>query len=151
MKTVMIFKSLFIFGLLFLALQATAQTTIAHDGGFIKNLDKVYGRLEEIEPYPATLMLSIDPKTNRFFVTVTPEKGEPYTLEFAKPTRKEKCANLIGTGKTPASGIKFRVSGLGCKIAHPKITIRNNKNEIYFLLTDEGNLGAVSELKKLGL
>ena len=151
MKTEIIFKSLFIFGLLFLALQATAQTTIAHDGGFIKNLDKVYGRLEEIEPYPATLTLSTNPKTNRFFVTVTPEKGEPFTLEFAKPTRKEKCANFVGTCKNSASGIKFRVSGLGCKIAHPKITILNNKKEIYFLLTDEGNLGAVSELKKLGL
>ena len=151
MKTAPILKILIVYGLLLFAIQTHAQTIIKHDGGSIRYLDKVYERLEPIETYPATLTLSLDPKTNNYFVTVTPEKGEPYTLEFAKPTRKEKCANFIGTGKNPGSGINLRVSGLGCKIAHPKITIRNDRKEIFFFLTEEGNLQAVNELKKLGL
>jgi len=151
MRTATIFKSLLFIVGHFLTLQTTAQTTIAHDGGSIRYLDKVYERLEPIESYPATLTLSIDPETSHYFVTIAPEKGAPYTFEFAKPTRKEKCQSFTGIGKAPGSGIKFRVSGFGCKIAHPRITIRNNNKEISFFLTDEGNLQAASELKKLGL
>ena len=141
-------KYIFLILILFLSIRANAQTTIKHEGGFVRYLDKVYERLEEIEPYPATLTLSLDPKTNTYFITITPEKGELQTFEFTKPTQKEKCASLVANGKKAASSVRFRVSGLDCKLKHPKITIRDNNKEYFFLLTDEGNDNAVSELRK---
>lgn len=143
------FKAILVFGLILFSSQAFAQASIEHDGGFITDLNRVYQPREEIDQYPAALTLAIGPKTNTYVLTVTPEKGEPFTFAFNKPTQKEKCGSLIGTGKKTASAVKFKVSGLDCKIPHPTITIRDENKEFMFHLTEEGNLQAVSELRKV--